>query len=168
MQHHVAPHRRCRFCVHVSRETHDVTPCHLTAGGCTWLILSHASRKMHGRSLMRGWRNTVGNLIEFVWLKQAYRRPHAIGTGVKHRGVRFHRIRDVKQYYYKPLSLSLSIHVYIYIYIYIHIHTYIHIHIYIYIRFRQYSADPSTDLHFCKGGCRNPRLYYPEDFRRFL
>ena len=28
MEHHVAPHRRCRFFVHVWRETPDVTPCH--------------------------------------------------------------------------------------------------------------------------------------------
>ena len=28
MQHHVAPHRRCRLSVHVSHATLDVTPCH--------------------------------------------------------------------------------------------------------------------------------------------
>ena len=35
IEHHVAPHRRCRLFVHVSRETADVTPLsHLTAAGC--------------------------------------------------------------------------------------------------------------------------------------
>ena len=31
MLHHVAPHRRCRLFIHVSCETHDVTPCHTSS-----------------------------------------------------------------------------------------------------------------------------------------
>ena len=58
--------------------------------------------------LLRGWRNTVGNLIEICWgSKKAYRRPCVIGICVKNRGVRFHRIRDFKQYYFSstpPIS----------------------------------------------------------------
>ena len=60
------------------------------ASGLAW--------RFGGLRYMRGWRSTVGNLIEFVRLKKAYHRPHVIGICVKHRGVRFHRIRDFKQY----------------------------------------------------------------------
>ena len=43
---------------------------------------------------------TVGDLIEFVWLKQACHGPQLIeGTCVKNRGVQLHRIRDVKQHW---------------------------------------------------------------------
>ena len=52
---------------------------------------------------MRGWRNTVGRLIEFVWPKKACCRPWFTGTCVKTRGVRFHRIRDSKQYYFNSI-----------------------------------------------------------------
>ena len=45
---------------------------------------------------MRGWRNTAGNLIEIVWLEKAYHGPQFTGIAMKHRGVRFHRIRDFK------------------------------------------------------------------------
>ena len=58
----------------------------------------------------------------------------------KKQGVRFHRIRDVKQYYFNsipPTSQSCCIARYIYIYIYIviamyiYIYTYIHTHLFI-------------------------------------
>ena len=55
------------------------------------------------RASLRGWRNTVGNLIEIFWLKNAYDGPQFTGTCVKHRGVRFHRIRDFKQYYFNGI-----------------------------------------------------------------
>ena len=48
-------------------------------------------------TVLGGWHNTVGNLIAFVWLKKTCHGPQT-GTCVKHRGVRFHRIRDFKQY----------------------------------------------------------------------
>ena len=35
-------------------------------------------REIHICEYVRGWRNTVGNLIKFVWLEKAYHRPHAI------------------------------------------------------------------------------------------
>ena len=46
----------------------------------------------------RGWRNTVGSLIETSWLKRNYYGPQFTGICAKSRGVRFHRIRDFKQY----------------------------------------------------------------------
>ena len=52
-----------------------------------------------GSAYIRGWRNTVGNLIEICWLKKAYHGPQFTGTCVNNRGVRFRRIRDCKQYY---------------------------------------------------------------------
>ena len=33
---------------------------------------------------LRGWRNTVGSLIEICWLKRAHHRPQFTGTCVKH------------------------------------------------------------------------------------
>ena len=50
--------------------------------------------------LLRGLRNTVGNLIEMFWLKQAFHGPRFIGIRVNNRVVLFHRIRDFKQYYF--------------------------------------------------------------------
>ena len=47
---------------------------------------------------MRGWWNTAGNLVEILLVKQNYRGTQCTGICVKHRGVRFHRIRDFKQY----------------------------------------------------------------------
>ena len=52
---------------------------------------------------LRGRRNTVGNLIEICWLKKAFHGPQFTGTCVKHRGVRFHRVRDVKQHYFSSV-----------------------------------------------------------------
>ena len=46
---------------------------------------------------LRGWRNTVGHLIEIVWLKNAYRGPQFTGKRVKHGGERFYRFRDFQQ-----------------------------------------------------------------------
>ena len=51
------------------------------------------------RSSVRGWRDTVGN-IELVQLKKTYHRLQVTGTCVNNQGVRFHRIRDLKQYYF--------------------------------------------------------------------
>ena len=63
----------------------------------------------YGYSLMRGWRNTVGSLMELFWLKKAYHGPQFAGICVKNRGVRFHRIRDVKEYYFSiPPTSPLS------------------------------------------------------------
>ena len=39
------------------------------------------------------------SLIELFRLEQPYRRPHFTGTFANNRGVRFHRIRDFKQYF---------------------------------------------------------------------
>ena len=58
------------------------------------------TRETTNGAVMRGWRNKTGNLIEFVWFKTTYRRPQFTGTCVKTRGVRLHRIRDLKQYYF--------------------------------------------------------------------
>ena len=43
--------------------------------------------------------NTVGNLIEFYWVRQNYHGPQCTGTCVKNRRVRFHRTRDFKRYH---------------------------------------------------------------------
>ena len=61
--------------------------------------------------LLRGWRNTAGNLIEFFLLKHTYHRPQFIVICVSNGGVRFHRIRDFKQYYFNsiPPASHLSI-----------------------------------------------------------
>ena len=53
--------------------------------------------------IVRGWRNTVGNLIELFWLKQTYHGPQFTCICVKNRWVRFHRIRDFKQYYFNSI-----------------------------------------------------------------
>ena len=53
--------------------------------------------------MLRGWRNTVGNLIDLLWLKEAYHGPQFTGTGVNNRGGRFHRIRDFKHDYFKSI-----------------------------------------------------------------
>ena len=47
---------------------------------------------------MRGWRNTVGNLIDTFGLKKKYHRTRRVDMRVKNGGERFHRIRDFKQY----------------------------------------------------------------------
>ena len=60
-------------------------------------------RPSPSRALVRRWRNTVGNLIEFLWLKKAYHRPHFIDICVKHSGVRFHRTRDFNQHYFDSI-----------------------------------------------------------------
>ena len=53
---------------------------------------------------LRGWRNTVGNLIEFLSdPKKTYHRPQLTGISVKSRGAWFHRTRDVKQYYFNSI-----------------------------------------------------------------
>ena len=49
-----------------------------------------------------GW-NTVGNLIEFVWLRKACHRPHFAGMRVKNGGVQFQRIRDFRRYYFNSI-----------------------------------------------------------------
>ena len=54
--------------------------------------------------IVRGWRNTVANLIEICWLRKA-----------KNEGVRFHRIRDFKQHctistvFRQPLNLAMML-----------------------------------------------------------
>ena len=65
-------------------------------------------------SRLRGWRNTIGNLIEFFWLKKQHRGPQFTGICVKDRGVRFHRFRDLKQYDFNsipPTSRSYGLRV---------------------------------------------------------
>ena len=47
---------------------------------------------------IRGWWNTAGGLIEICWAKKNIRRLQIRGKCVRNRGVRFHRIRDFKQY----------------------------------------------------------------------
>ena len=56
-----------------------------------------------------GWRNTVGNLIEFAWLKKTYHGPQFTGICVKNRGVRFHRVRDFQQYYFNSIPPTCHI-----------------------------------------------------------
>ena len=52
---------------------------------------------------VRGWQNTVGNLIELFWLKNKYYGPQFTGACVQNSGLRFHRIRDFKQYYFNSI-----------------------------------------------------------------
>ena len=61
------------------------------------------------RMILRGWRNTVGNLIEIGWLEKACHGPQFTGTCVKHRGVRFRRIRDFKQYCFNSIPPTSQI-----------------------------------------------------------
>ena len=49
---------------------------------------------------LRGWWSTVGSPVEILWLKKTYHGPQFTDICVKHRGVRFHRVRDFKQYYF--------------------------------------------------------------------
>ena len=63
---------------------------------------------------LRGWRNTVGNLIEFFWSKKPLAGLISLAIiCVKHRGVRFHRIYKFKQYYFNsiPPTSHLSLHI---------------------------------------------------------
>ena len=67
-----------------------------------YLIIPHTILIYINRSpyLLRGWQNTVVNLLEVVWLNEPYHGPQFTDVcGNKHRGVRFHRIRDFKQHY---------------------------------------------------------------------
>ena len=79
---------------------------------CLWMLFWYALRtdivifslSAYGQLLsqlspvsVRGWRNTVGNLIETSWLKQNNHWPHVTSTCVNKRGARFHRTRDFKQ-----------------------------------------------------------------------
>ena len=50
-------------------------------------------------SCPRGWRNTVGNLVELVWLNETYHGLQCTGICANNRGVRLHRVRDFNQYY---------------------------------------------------------------------
>ena len=59
---------------------------------------------------MRGWRNTVGNLIEALWLKKTYHGLQITGICAKHTRVRFHRIRDFKQYS-NCMNINTIIHI---------------------------------------------------------
>ena len=52
---------------------------------------------------MRSWRNTVGRLIDVCWLKKSYRGTQFDGIWVNNGGVRFHRIRDFKQYNFNSI-----------------------------------------------------------------
>ena len=47
---------------------------------------------------LRGWWNTVGNLVGISWLEKAYHGPRFTDICVNQRGVRFHRIRDSEQH----------------------------------------------------------------------
>ena len=53
---------------------------------------------------MRGWRNTVGSLIEICWLKNNYGWPQFTGICVNNRGIRFNRMQDFKQYYFNSIQ----------------------------------------------------------------
>ena len=55
------------------------------------------------RGFMRCLQNTVGNLIEICWPKKAYHRPQLTGICMNNRGVRFHRVRDFKQYCFNSI-----------------------------------------------------------------
>ena len=72
-------------------ETHDAM---------RYIILS---RLAPSRLTMRGWRNTVGNLIEIVWFTEAYHGPQSTGIPVNNRGLRLHRIRDFKLYNFNSI-----------------------------------------------------------------
>ena len=67
------------------------------------LLLGLASTSQDEAASTRGWRNTVGNLIEISWPKINNKRHHVTGICVKDRGVQFHRIRDLKQYYFNSI-----------------------------------------------------------------
>ena len=62
-----------------------------------------AHKHAGAQARMRGWRNTVGSLIESAWLKKTYRGPQSTGMCIKTRGVQFHRVRDFKRYYFECL-----------------------------------------------------------------
>ena len=72
------------------------------------VVVSRITMICYHNGPLRGLPNMVGNLIEIVWLKKAYREPQFTGICEKNRGVRFHRIRDVKQYYFSSSSSSSS------------------------------------------------------------
>ena len=64
--------------------------------------------------ILRGRRSTVGSLIDFVWLEKAYCGPQFTDTCMKHRGVRFHRIRNgqpvlFQRYYFKLYYLNVAV-----------------------------------------------------------
>ena len=66
---------------------------------CDLHAMGNSEQACH--AIRRGWRNTVGNLIETFWLKEACRGPQSTDIRcVKHGGVRFHRIRDFKQFHF--------------------------------------------------------------------
>jgi len=63
-----------------------------------------------GAVALRGWRSTVGNLIELLGLRKANHRPHFTGIiRVKRRGVRIHRIRDFKQHSFSSIPPNLLV-----------------------------------------------------------
>ena len=84
--------------------------------------------------ILRGWRNTVGNLIEIVAFKKqprasinGYMRETQRGT------VSYYIIHDITLHHIIIHYITLCIIIYIYIYIYVYTYTYIHIHIHTYI-----------------------------------
>ena len=94
--------------------------------------------------------NTVRKLIEMFWLKKAYVGPQRTGIRVKHRGVRFHRIRDLRQYYVSSIIVYNVFCCYALLILYVLCH-YHHYHYYPYllliffviVRFQQHSANLS-------------------------
>ena len=58
---------------------------------------------------VRGWRNTVGNLIDMFRLEMSYRRPQFTGICVNTRTVQFHRTRGFKQYYFNSKYSAFNI-----------------------------------------------------------
>ena len=68
---------------------------------CVFVYLLHQLLRALRR---RGWRNTVGNLIEIVWLEKAVHGPQLTGgMCVKNRRVRLHRIQGFKQYCFNSI-----------------------------------------------------------------
>ena len=66
-------------------------------------LLANGSKSIWCLIYLRGWRNTVGNLVGILSARNTYHGPRFPGVCVKNRGVRFHRVWDFKQYYFNSI-----------------------------------------------------------------
>ena len=132
--------------IHTLTHTHTHTHTHIYLLCPPYLPRAIVLRMIKWRLLwrcqyLRGWRNTVGSLIDFFWLKKSNHRPQSIYWYAREqrRGTVSSNSRSrtiLSQQFSASLSeicICMYAYMYIYIYIYIYIHTYIHIHLYIYI-----------------------------------
>ena len=87
------------------------TPNHrLDSSFCCWVARQRLAQKecSFTDAGMRGWRNTVGSLIEMCWLNTTCHGPQLTRICGNNRGVRLHRILDFKQYYLNSIPPTLS------------------------------------------------------------